>query len=155
VSGADGLPLPIFQDRGNLLEALAGAGAIDQANRCGCDSSRPASRSGRCCRGSVRIFLEMSISPCMQVHASCIQVLMNSLQFQTHVHGDARRSKDQQQNGDIDNVGRVPGRPKDPRRVLKLGSQQVSKVDLDQTDKRMNLHCAINTNIAAITRLGN
>jgi len=43
--------------------------------------------------------------------------------LQTYVHGDERCPKDQQQDSDFDDAGRVSGRSEDPRRVPELGAQ--------------------------------
>lgn len=42
------------------------------------------------------------------------------------MHGDARRPEDQQQNGDVHDAGRVPGRSEDARRVPQSGALQVN-----------------------------
>lgn len=41
------------------------------------------------------------------------------------MHGDARCSEDQQQDGDIDYAGSVPRRPEDARGVPQPGALQV------------------------------
>lgn len=41
------------------------------------------------------------------------------------MHGDEGRAEDQQQDSDLDDAGRVPGRPEDPRGVSESGAQQV------------------------------
>lgn len=47
---------------------------------------------------------------------------------QAYVHGDEGRAEDQQQDSDLDDAGRVPGRSKDPRGILESGAQQVDTV---------------------------
>lgn len=43
--------------------------------------------------------------------------------IQAHVHGDAWRPEDQQQNGNIDHAGRLPRRPEDTRGIPQPGAQ--------------------------------
>lgn len=42
------------------------------------------------------------------------------------MYGDEGRAEDQQQDSDLDDVGRVPGRSKDPRGIPESGAQQVN-----------------------------
>lgn len=46
--------------------------------------------------------------------------------LQAHVYGDEGRAEDQQQDSDLDDVGRVPRRSEDPRGVPEFGAQQVN-----------------------------
>ncbi|KAJ8875053.1 hypothetical protein PR048_022943 [Dryococelus australis] len=49
--------------------------------------------------------------------------------FMAHVHGDARRAEDQQQDDDVDDARRVPRRPQDAGGVSQLGPVQVTPAD--------------------------
>ena len=46
------------------------------------------------------------------------------------MHGDAWSSEDKQQNGDVDNAGGVPGRPKDTRGVPQPSTFQVKSLSI-------------------------
>jgi hypothetical protein len=46
---------------------------------------------------------------------------------QAHVHGDARRAEDQQQDGDVDDARRLPRRPQDARGVPQPRAHQVRR----------------------------
>lgn len=60
------------------------------------------------------------------------------------MHGDARRAEDQQQNGDVHDAGRVPGRSEDARRVPQSGALQVNeRTRLASTSTQFSL---LNTN---------
>lgn len=56
--------------------------------------------------------------------------------LQTHVHGHARRTEDQQQDSDLDDAGRVSGRSEDPRGVPEPGAQQVNGRDASRCHYR-------------------
>lgn len=41
------------------------------------------------------------------------------------MHGNARGAEDQQQDSDLDDAGRIPGRSQDSRGVSESGAQQI------------------------------
>lgn len=45
--------------------------------------------------------------------------------YQTPLHGDEGRAEDQQQDSDLDDAGRIPGRSQDSRGVSEFGAQQI------------------------------
>lgn len=46
--------------------------------------------------------------------------------LQAHVHGDERSAEDKQQDGDVDDAGRISRRSKDSRGIPESGPQQVN-----------------------------
>ena len=48
------------------------------------------------------------------------------------MHGDARRAEDQQQDDHVDDAGRLPRRPQDPRGVPQPRARQVKRKNQQQ-----------------------
>lgn len=67
------------------------------------------------------------------------------LSFQAHVHGDARRAEDQQQDHHLDYARRVPRRPQDPRGVPQPRAIQVDPPALQRVSLESHGPEALNT----------